>query len=61
MQSASEDDLERCTVKVNGWQLVKNNKRQKINTNQVDIPISDITISNRFNSLPHEEVLAKPI
>jgi hypothetical protein len=34
MSSGNADELEEGTVKVNDWQIVKNNKRQRINTNQ---------------------------
>jgi hypothetical protein len=54
MSSASEEEFETGTVKVNKWQQVNNNKRRKINTSQAYIQNTDI-ISNRFNSLLRDE------
>jgi hypothetical protein len=34
---------------------VKNNKRRRINTSQVDISHTEVTLSNRFDPLPMEE------
>jgi translation elongation factor P/translation initiation factor 5A len=59
MSSASEEELETGTVKVNEWQQVKNNKRQKINTSQAYILNTDITISNRFNSMIQDESVSQ--
>jgi hypothetical protein len=61
MSSASEEELETGTVKVNEWQQVKNNKRRKINPSQAYIQNTDITISNRFNTLPQEESASRTI
>jgi hypothetical protein len=55
MSSASEEELEKGIVNVNEWQQVKNNKRRKINTSQPYFQNTDITISNRFNSLLQDE------
>jgi hypothetical protein len=52
MSSLNADEVEEGTIKVNDWQILKNNKRQRINTSQVDISHTDVTISNRFNPLP---------
>jgi hypothetical protein len=52
MSSKSADEIEGRMV---NWQIVKNNKRRKINTSQVDIPNTGVTISNRFDPLPLEE------
>jgi hypothetical protein len=55
VSSKNADELEEGTVKVNDWQIVKNNKRRRINTSQVDIPHTELTLSNRFDPLPMEE------
>jgi hypothetical protein len=55
MSSENADELEGGKVKVNDWQIVKNNKRRRINTSQIDIPHTEVTISNRFDPLPMEE------
>jgi hypothetical protein len=34
---------------------VKNNRRRRINTSQVDIPHTEVTLSNGFDPLPMEE------
>jgi hypothetical protein len=52
MSSESADELEGGTVKVNDWQRVKNNKRRKINTSQVNIPeIQRLCISSQRASV----------
>jgi hypothetical protein len=55
VSSGNADELEEGTVKVNDWQIVKNNKRRRINTSQVDISHTEVTLSNRFDPLPMEE------
>jgi hypothetical protein len=52
VSSGSADELEEGTVKVNDWQIVKNNKRRRINRSKVDISRTDVTLSNRFDPLP---------
>jgi hypothetical protein len=55
MSSENADELEEGKVKVNNWEIVKNNKRRRINTSQVDIPHTEVTLSNRFDPLPMVE------
>jgi hypothetical protein len=55
VSSGNAHELEEGTVKVNDWQIVKNNKRRRINTSQVDISHTEVTLSNRFDPLPMEE------
>jgi hypothetical protein len=55
VSSGNADELQEGTVKVNDWQIVKNNKRRRVNTSQVDIPHTEVTLSKRFNPLSMEE------
>jgi hypothetical protein len=55
VSSGNADELEEGTVKVNYWQIVENNKRRRINTSQVDISHTEVTLSNRFDPVPMEE------
>jgi hypothetical protein len=51
MSSVSADELEGGMVKINDWQIVKNSKRRKVNTSQVDIPNTKVRINNEYNPL----------
>jgi hypothetical protein len=55
MSSENAGELEGGKVKLNDWQIVKNNKRRRINTSQADIPHTEVTLSNRFDPLPMKE------